>query len=131
MDRRPRLFRHLRSRLVSVLLSLIAAACHNGKLSQPAPEPAKTTLHVTNGEFLDAVVYVVDRGQRVRLGVATSNRTTNFEIPPHILFAPTPLAFAIDPIGAPARPSTGEVVITPGDEIELRLSGGRAVLTKR
>jgi len=86
---------------------------------------------VANGEFLDAVVYVVDRGQRVRLGVASSNRTTNFEIPAHILFAATALSFVADPIGAPARPSTGDVVIVPGDDLELRLSGGRAILTKR
>ena len=88
-------------------------------------------LHVANGEFLDAVVYVVDRGQRVRLGVASSNRTTDFEIPPHLLFAATPLSFVVDPIGAPARPSTGDLVIVPGDDLELRLSGGRVVLTKR
>ena len=88
-------------------------------------------LYVTNGEFLDAVVYVVDRGQRVRLGVASSNRTTTFEIPKHLLFAATPLSFVLDPIGAPARPSTGEIMIDPGDELELRLDGGRVVLTKR
>ena len=88
-------------------------------------------VHVTNGEFLDAVVYVVERGQRVRLGVASSNRTTTFEIPPHLLFSATELSFFIDPIGAPPRPSTGDVVIDPGDELELRLGGGRVVLTKR
>ena len=106
-------------------------ACRHKSLA-PAPEPPpKTMLHVANGEFLDAVVYVVDRGQRVRLGVASSNRTTNFEIPAHLLFAATPLSFVVDPIGAPARPSTGDLVILPGDDLELRLTGGRAILTKR
>jgi hypothetical protein len=88
-------------------------------------------LHVTNSEFLDAVVYVVERGQRVRLGVASSNRTTTFEIPPHLLFSPTALNFLLDPIGAPARPSTGDMVIDPGDDLDLRFSGGRVVVTKR
>jgi hypothetical protein len=88
-------------------------------------------VHVANGEFLDAVVYVVERGQRVRLGVASSNRTTTFEIPPHLLFSSTALSFLVDPIGAAPRPSTGDVVIDPGDELELRLGGGRVVLTKR
>jgi hypothetical protein len=112
-------------------LLLAPEACRHKSLA-PAPEPPpKTILHVANGEFLDAVVYVVDRGQRVRLGVASSNRTTNFEIPAHILFAATALSFVADPIGAPARPSTGDVVIVPGDDLELRLSGGRAILTKR
>lgn len=110
---------------------LSVQACRHKSLA-PAPEPPpKTIVHVANGEFLDAVVYVVDRGQRVRLGVASSNRTTTFQIPAHLLFAATPLSFVVDPIGAPARPSTGDVVIVPGDDLELRLSGGRAILTKR
>ena len=123
-------------RRFTVLASLLAAlstvdACRHKSLA-PAPEPPpRTFVHVANGEFLDAVVYVVDRGQRVRLGVASSNRTTDFEIPAHLLVAATPLSFVVDPIGAPARPSTGDLVIVPGDDLELRLSGGRAVLTKR
>lgn len=105
--------------------------CRRGKSLAPEPAPPKTMLHVANSEFLDAVVYVIDRGQRVRLGVASSNRTTTFEIPSHLVFAPTPLSFVIDPIGAPPQPSTGDMVIAPGDDLELRLGGGRAVLTKR
>jgi hypothetical protein len=120
-----------RPTLAAALLLAVFGACHRGKSILPAPEQPKTMLHVANSEFLDAVVYVVDRGQRVRLGVASSNRTTTFEIPPHLLFAATPLSFLIDPVGAPARPSTGDLVIIPGDEVELRLSGGRVVLTKR
>ena len=123
-------------RRFTVLVFMLAApsgvvACRHKSLAPEPEPPPKTFLHVANGEFLDAVVYVVDRGQRVRLGVASSNRTTTFEIPPHLLFAATPLSFIVDPIGAPARPSTGDVIINPGDEIELQLNGGRAVLTKR
>jgi len=115
----------------AALLTLGAPGCHRSMSSQPAPVQPKTMLHVTNGEFLDAVVYVVERGQRVRLGVASSNRTTTFEIPPHMLFSSTALSFVLDPIGAPARPSTGDVVIDPGDDLELHFGGGRVVLTKR
>ena len=130
MPRRSRLIT-MRWYVLAACLTLAAVGCHKTKSSEPAPEQPKTMLHVTNGEFLDAIVYVVDRGQRVRLGVASSNRTTTFEIPKHLLFASTPLSFVLDPIGAPARPSTGEVVIDPGDDLELRFSGGRVVLTKR
>jgi len=128
--------RSLRIPPITFLAFLLVAplgvqACRHKSLA-PAPEPPpRTILHVANGEFLDAVVYVVDRGQRVRLGVASSNRTTDFEIPAHLLFAATALSFVADPIGAPARPSTGDLVIVPGDDLELRLSGGRAILTKR
>ena len=131
MLRRRYAFRRFAVLTLFFVAPLGVPACRHKSLG-PAPEPPpKTILHVANGEFLDAVVYVVDRGQRVRLGVASSNRTTNFEIPPHLLFAATPLSFVVDPIGAPARPSTGDLVIVPGDDLELRLTGGRAILTKR
>jgi hypothetical protein len=123
--------RRIRSLGCALLLGVGLAACHRGGPAKPVPDPPKTTVLVANGDFLDVVVYVVQRGQSVRLGTATSNRTTTFVIPPHILFGATPLSFRVDPIGARSRPSTGEVVIDPGDEIELRLSGGRIVLTKR
>ena len=129
MLRRRYALRRYTALVLLLVAPLGAEACRHKSLA-PAPEPPpKTILHVANGEFLDAVVYVVDRGQRVRLGVASSNRTTNFEIPAHI--PATALSFVADPIGAPARPSTGDVVIVPGDDLELRLSGGRAILTKR
>lgn len=131
MLRRSRLLPSARSLIAATVLCAVLTYCHRGKSLQPMPVQPKTMVYVANGEFLDAVVYVVDRGQRVRLGVASSNRTTPFEIPPHLVFAATPLSFIIDPIGASPRPSTGDLVITAGDEIELRLSGGRAVLTKR
>ena len=130
MLRRSRSLALWRSFCFGILLCVALVDCRKGKLSQPTPAPPKTMLHVVNSEFLDAVVYVVDRGQRVRLGVATSNRTTTFEIPPHLVFASTALSFIVDPIGASPRPSTGDMVITPGDDVELRLTGGRAVLTK-
>jgi anti-sigma-K factor RskA len=127
-----------RSPLFALVPGIIAAitlvatlGCGHAKPSL-APEQPKTLLHVTNSEFLDATIYVVvDRGQRVRLGTASSNRETTFEIPPHLLFAAVGMSFIVDPIGGSPRPSTGDMVIAAGDEIELRLSGGRAVLTKR
>src|SRR3954454_1568046 len=131
MPGRSPLLAAARSLLAATLLCAPLTYCHRAKSLQPTPVQPKTFVHVANGEFLDAVVYVVDRGQRVRLGVASSNRTTDFEIPAHLLFAATPLSFVVDPIGAPARPSTGDLVIVPGDDLELRLNGGRAVLTKR
>jgi hypothetical protein len=117
--------------LVMPMLALFAAACHKPKSSIIAPEQPKTMLHVTNGEFLDAVVYVVNGAQRVRLGVATSNQTTTFEIPSHLIFGATPLSFLAHLIGGNTRPSTGDVVIDPGDDLELRLNAGRVLLTKR
>lgn len=125
--------RHRFHRYAALWLSLLAVigACQKPRSSIIVPEQPKTVLRVTNGEFLDAVIYVVNRGQRVRLGVANANRTTRFEIPKHLLFGATALSFLVDPIGGNSRPSTGDMVIDPGDELELHLNGGRLLLTKR
>jgi hypothetical protein len=131
MPRRPSRYALLWIAVPALLLSSGASGCHKPRSSIIAPEQPTTTLYVTNSEFLDAVVYVVNRGQRVRLGVATSNQTTRFVIPPHVIFGATPLSFLVDPIGGKAKPSTADMVIDPGDDVELRLDGGRVVLTKR
>ena len=121
--------------LLCVALALvtmpIAAGCFKTKTSIIAPAQPKTFLYVTNSEFLDAVVYVLSGGQRIRLGTANSNRTTTFEIPSHMIFGATSLSFVADPIGGRARQSTGDFVIDPGDEVELHLESGRLLLTKR
>lgn len=129
---------HLRGRhaLLWLALSMLAlsttlVACHKARSSIIVPEQPRTTLRVSNGEFLDAVVYVVNRGQPVRLGVASSNRTTTFEIPKHLIFGATPLSFQVHPIGANTRPSTGDMMIDPGDDLDLQISGGRLVITRR
>jgi len=124
-------YRSRRHAVIWLALLPLIVACHKPRSSIMAPEQPKTVLRVTNGEFLDAVVYVVNHGQRIRLGVASSNRTTRFEIPKHLVFGATPLSFLVDPIGGNARPSTGDMVIDPGDDLELRLNGGRLLLTKR
>jgi hypothetical protein len=117
--------------LPTLALSPALGACHHGRSSIVVPEQPKTTLRVSNEEFLDAVIYVVNNGQPVRLGIASSNRTTTFEIPKHLIFGATPLSFQVHPIGANTRPSTGDMMIDPGDDLDLQLSGGRLVLTRR
>lgn len=124
----------------AVLLYLLAAfalapfgpaSCNHSRSSLKPPPPPKTTVRVSNGDFLDAVIYVVRQGQSVRLGTASSNATTTFVIPSQLIFGSTPLSFLIDPIGSPRKLSTGQVVVDPGDDVELQLAGGRVMIGKR
>ena len=115
----------------AVLLSVGPASCKRNRLSAKAPPPPKTVVRVTNGDFLDATIYVVRRGQNVRLGTASSNTTTTFVIPAHLVFGSTALSFLIDPVGSSRRQATPEVVVDAGDELELRLGGGRPQLGKK
>ena len=106
-------------------------ACKRNRLSQPSAPPPKTVVRVTNTDFLDVVVYVARRGQNVRLGTASSNTTTTFVIPSQLIFGATSLNFLIDPVGSNRRQSTGELLVDAGDELELRVGGGRAQIGKK
>ena len=109
----------------------LAAACNRARSALKPPPPPKTVVHVSNGDFLDAVIYVVQQGQRVRLGTATSNTTTMFVIPAQLVFSSTSLSFLIDPVGSTRRQSSGQIVVDPGDDVELQLSAGRIMLGKK
>ena len=106
-------------------------SCSLNRSARRVDEPPPTVVQVNNNNFLDMVVYVVQRGQRIRLGTATSNRATNFVIPPHVFFGPTPISFVVDPVGSGRIQSTSEIVVDAGEELELRLDGGRLSLRKK
>jgi len=107
------------------------AACKRNRLSQHPEPPPKTVVRVTNTDFLDVVVYVARRGQNVRLGTASSNTTTTFVIPSQMIFGATSLSFLVDPVGSNRRQSTGELLVDAGDELELRVGGGRPQIGKK
>lgn len=113
------------------LLPAGPASCRRNRLSSTAPPPPKTILRVNNSDFLDAVIFAVRRGQNVRLGTATSNTTTTFVIPPQLVFGSTSLSFLVDPIGSTRRQATAEMIVDAGDELELRLGGGRPQIAKK
>lgn len=95
----------------------------------PPPDPnavpedpvGPTTVRVQNQAFLDATVYVVRGGVRVRLGIATGSRTVVFTIPRTLVQPGTQLRFIANPIGGQRQPVSEEITVSPGDEVSLIL----------
>ena len=110
-------------RLVPLLLVLACAGRSAGDgASDPDRGPA--TLEVDNRNFLDMTVYVVDGGVRQRLGVASGNATTSLTIPERLIRGgAAPLRFLCDPIGGQGLPVTEEIMVEPGDVVELVIPG--------
>ena len=105
-----------------VLLPLLLVACSTGSSEDGTPSPARgsATLEVQNRNFLDMTIYVVDGGQRQRLGVARGNATTSLTIPDRLIRGgASSLRFLCDPIGSQGLPVSEEIMVEPGDTVEL------------
>ena len=108
-------------RLAGVLVvALLVAACASTPGVESEAEP--TYLNVDNQSRYDMTIYVIrSSGQRIRLGRATSNMQTRLLIPPDLMFGLTSLRFLADPLAGNVSPVSDEIVVTPGDEITLRI----------
>ena len=107
-------------------LVITPVACHNGAPPQTGDEDngqvAQTTLEVTNQWFADMDIYVVQNGQRIRLGLATGNSTSDFVIPSAIVNgAAIRLRFIASPIGGNHSPVSDEITVSPGDNLQLTI----------
>jgi hypothetical protein len=102
-----------------LLLLLIGCA---GRSQQTGPEPAESAMvQVQNQGFSDMVVYVVNGGQRIRLGLATGNSTKTFDIPRHLVRDVGTIRFLADPIGGNRTPVSEEMTVQPGDIVTLTI----------
>ena len=114
--------------LLATLLSVaVAPACAGrrggGDDEAAAVEtPERTVVRVENQGFNDATIYIIRGGsQRIRLGLASGNRSTVFTIPAYLVRFPTPLRFLADPIGGNRGPVSSEITVNPGDEVVLQV----------
>jgi hypothetical protein len=108
--------------LVLALTTVLATACGSGRSSRPGPE-ATTVLEVDNQSFNDMTIFIVNGGQRVRLGRATGKTKTALTIPRGILTFPRELQFEADPFGARGGTITNRVWVTPGDRVGMIITG--------
>ncbi len=103
-----------------VVLTLLSAACSHALNSGPAEPQAATTLEVQNRNFLDMNVYVLQGGQRIRLGTVAGLSSQVLTIPAHIVRS-SPLRFELHPIGGRTNPRTETITVQPGDQVVLTI----------
>jgi hypothetical protein len=99
--------------------ALIVSGCYRNtgvESNQPA-----TTLRVRNDAFNDVNIYVIRGAERLRLGTALGNSTTDMRIPATLIFGPTPLSFEIDPIAGPRQPTTEQITVNAGDVVQMTI----------
>jgi len=86
-----------------------------------ARDSTRTVVEVRNQAFHDAVIYAVRDGFSYRLGIAVGNTTSKFTVPRFMNHGLYAISFVIDPIGPRGYTRSDEIVVSPGDIVELTI----------
>jgi hypothetical protein len=105
----------------SILIAGLLACSGVKQGANTGIEPEPTVVQVDNQGFLDMTVYAVRSAQRYRLGTATGNTKTSFNIPTVLMSGITPIRFVADPIGGRRASVSEEITVTPGDTVVLTI----------
>jgi len=101
-----------------LLLAADAVACAPAA-TIPRSADLGASVEVDNQAFLDVNVYVVRSGQRIRLGTVTGHSTRTFAVPRTLVGTGATVRFLADFIGSDRAPISEEMVIWPGDRVEM------------
>ncbi len=77
-------------------------------------------LHVANHNWSDIVVFAVRGTSRMRLGDVATGTQADFVIPRSMVIGGSLTVF-LHPIGGPRDFSTGPILVSPGQEVDLRI----------
>jgi len=110
----------MRYALVAVM-TMAAAGCNRNRAEIDVDPNVATILIVDNQSFPDMTIYAIEGGRRVRLGLAGGNTRTRFTLPKYLVRSLTMLRFQADPIGSARAPVSDEILVSPGDEVMLRI----------
>lgn len=110
---------------LSLALAAISAfgttGCNRNRVETDIDPNTPTLLVVDNQSFPDMTIYALEGGRRVRLGLAGGNSQTKFTLPKYLVRSLTSIRFQADPIGSARAPVSDEIVVSPGDQVTLRI----------
>lgn len=109
----------VRARTVA-LLGLAAAACHRPQVGSLNPQ-AEVAVTVENQNFLDADVFIVRGGQRIRLGMVPGLSSRVLMVRPELIGYGQDVRFEVHPIGGRGDPLTETISVRPGDVVHLTI----------
>lgn len=108
--------------MASGLMALALAACSHNQAETGIIPNERTVLKIDNQSFNDMKIYVIQGGQRIRVGTANGKNTAAFKLPKSVISGFTTIRIEAVPIGANGHSISEEITITPGDELELRIT---------
>ncbi len=114
--------------LVACTAALLATGCflsHRRHEDQPqdadSEQPVQdVALHVANHNWSDIVVFAVRGSSRQRLGDVPTGMQADFVVPRSMVIGGS-LTIYLHPIGGPRDFSTGPILVSPGQEVDMRI----------
>lgn len=103
------------------ITTLGTTGCNRNRVETDVDPNAPTLLIVDNQSFPDMTIYVLEGGRRVRLGLAGGNSQAKFTLPKYLVRSLTSIRFQADPIGSARAPVSDEIMVSPGDQVTLRI----------
>jgi hypothetical protein len=113
----------LRTMSLVIVVALAATSCstHKGALQQeafaPIPE-APVTLSITNHNWLDVVIYVLNGSERIRLITVTAAGSGETPVPTRALQHGGEIRLLVHAVGNPTTFTSELVVAKPGSTVE-------------
>ena len=111
--------------MLAVLVTLGSTACSHRRTTTELEEIAPNTpitLSVTNDNPQDVTVYVSGGSERQRLGLVTTGQTQTFTVPAMAARPGGDFEVMVHPVGGGGDFSTGRLLVSPGDNVELRIA---------
>jgi hypothetical protein len=115
-----------RARGIAVAI-LIASVVDSCSLFRRDPSPASygsAIVRVENGDQHDVSVFLVQSGQRTRLGTVVALSTSSFEVPKELLRAAHEVQLVADPVGMRGRVASERFVVRAGQRVVWTLDAG-------
>lgn len=115
----------VRLRSFALVLALaLPAACSSPREPDTGATPmnVRTVVQVQNRNFYDMQIYAVRFGERQRLGLATGNQTTTFELPRNWLDTGGTVQFVASPVGSDQVAWSQQLSVQPGDVVRLQVN---------
>lgn len=110
---------------VGLLLALGSTlGCRSGGASALRENEPKTTIDIQNNDFNDMTIYVLNNGQRSRLGIAPGNKTTTLTIPGYLITGTPYLRILANPLAGNRSPVSEEISVSPGDQLVMIINQG-------
>lgn len=110
---------------LGLLLALGSSlGCRSGGVPGSRNDEPKTTIDIQNNDFNDMTIYVLNNGQRSRIGIAPGNKTTTLTIPGYLLTGTPYLRFLANPLAGSRAPVSEEISVSPGDQLVMIINQG-------